>query len=439
MSKLPLVAIVGRTNVGKSSLFNRLLGYRRAIVADEPGTTRDNVFALINTGRQVFTLADTAGLKLDPADRFETTIQDQITEAAAAADVILVVVEAGSVFSDEDRRVAKIALKSGRALILAVNKIDRVRRYGAVAEWRKSGIKTIISTSATQGTGLDRLVALLEESLPVGGKPGPEPDMTIALIGRPNVGKSSLFNALGKKQQALVSEQAGTTRDINEIDIRYHAQTLRLVDTAGIRRPGRIERGVEHFSVLRAVAAIESADVCLLLLDAHEPAVHLEQKLAGMIAAAGKGLIMTVSKWDSIEKDDKTADQISNRVAGDFQHVWWAPLVFTSAETGQNVTKIFELAQMIMRRRSQQLQTAELNNLLERVADEHPPAGLKNRHPKLRYITQSDTNPPSFRIYGSQTSFLHWSYKRYLEKQLRATHDFTGTPIKLYFSDKEAR
>lgn len=438
MSKLPLVAIVGRANVGKSSLFNRLVGERRAIVADEPGTTRDTVYAPVEyTGRH-FLLADTAGLKTRPSDEFELSIQDQIMEAAVAADMILVVVEAATLVTEEDRRVIKTALKSTKPTLLVANKVDRAKTED-LSTWQRTGIREVVGTSATQGTGLTDLLDHIKTHLPVETTKPPVADLTLALIGRPNVGKSSLYNAFAKKQQALVNKQAGTTRDTNRFNLRYHGQTVAILDTAGIRRPGRVARGVEHFSVLRAISAINDADICLLLIDVHEPATHLEQKLAGMIKDAGKGVMIVITKWDSADKDAHSADIISKRIMMDFQHVWWAPMVFTSSLTGQNVTKLLELVGEIAERRSQTIRTPELNRLLQQTIDQHPPSGLKNRHPRLRYITQSDTNPPAFRVYGSQTSYLHWSYKRHLEKILRTTYDFVGTPINLYFSDRPPR
>lgn len=438
MSKLPLVAIVGRANVGKSSLFNRLVGERRAIVADEPGTTRDTVYATIEHAKRHFLLADTAGLKTRPNDEFEMSIQDQITDASAAADVILVVVEAATLLTEEDRRVIKTALQSTKPTLLIANKVDQAKSKDDLAQWQRTGIRDVVGTSATQGTGVAELLDHINQHLP-GKTPRPDTtDLTVALIGRPNVGKSSLYNALAQKQQALVSEQAGTTRDTNRFNLRYHSKTITILDTAGIRRPGRIARGVEQFSVLRAISAISEADICLLLIDVNEPATHLEQKLAGMIKEAGKGLIIVITKWDSAEKDAYSADMISKRIMIDFQHTWWAPMIFTSSLTGQNVATLLELITEIAERRDQKIRTPELNRLLQQTSDQHPPAGLKNRHPRLRYITQSDTRPPAFRVFGTQTGFLHWSYKRHLEKVMRTTYDFVGTPIMFYFSDRKS-
>ncbi len=433
-SKAPIVAIVGRANVGKSSLFNAVIGRREAIVADEPGTTRDNVTAKASVDQKDFWLVDTAGLK--PADDdFELSIQQQISEAAASADVILVVVEADVPVTEEDRRVANMALKSRKPVILIVNKADKQRRL-RLDEWQRLGIKEAYATSASQKKGIGELLDGLAGHLrPVAIKERQQ--ITIALLGRPNVGKSSLFNSLAAKQQAIVSSRAGTTRDVNRLRVRYHDQGVELLDTAGIRRSGKIERGVEQFSVLRSLAAIEEADVCLVLLDVAEFGTQLDQKIAGMVKEAGKGLIIVVSKWDSAEKDAYTRDQLAAKVSGEFAFVPWAPLIFTSAVTGQNVTKIFDLALEIAQARTTRFKTPELNRWLRQALDSHPPAGLKNQQPKLNYIVQEEGEGlPSFKIFGAHTKFLHWSYKRYLERSFREQWPLTGTPIKFWFIEK---
>lgn len=434
--KLPTVAIIGRANAGKSSLFNRMVRTQQAIVAREAGTTRDNVLGKVTYRDQDFWLVDTAGLK-DPADEFEATIQHQIEEAADAADVILVVVDSSEYPSDEDRNVAKKALKSKKPVILVTNKAD-LKTSLPDDEFRRLGIKSIIRTSAEHNSGITDVMNEIVTLIPPAHDSEPDDVLRIALIGRPNVGKSNLFNRLAGKQQAIVANVAGTTRDLNRIRVSYHGQPIELIDTAGIRRQGKQEVGIEKFSVLRTLQAIEESEICFLLMDVSELNVALDQKLAGVIAEAGKGLVLVVSKWDSVEgKDAYTRDALAPKIAYNFDFVPWAPLIFTSSVTGQNVTKLFDLALDIRTRRDQETKTRALNDLLQRAIMKHPPAGLKNTHPKLRYIVQTDTTPPWFVIYGSNLKFVHWSYKRYLERTVREAYNYSGIPIKFSFRDEK--
>jgi len=434
-SKLPTVAIIGQANVGKSSLFNRMVRSQQAIVAREAGTTRDNVLGKVDYKYHQFWLVDTAGLK-DPNDEFEASIQEQITEAAEAADVILVVVDSTLVVSDDDRFVAKKALKSKKPVILVTNKAD-LKESMPDSEFRRLGIKTIVRTSAEHNSGITDVLDQIVTHIPAEAEEEPDEVLRIALIGRPNVGKSSLFNTLAGKQQAIVANIAGTTRDVNRVQIRFKNRDIELLDTAGMRKPGKQEVGIEKFSVLRTLQAIEQADICFLLMDANELNTQLDQRLAGIIDEAGKGMAIVVSKWDSAEKDAFTRDTVAPQIAHAFKFTPWAPLIFTSAVTGQNVTKLFDLALDIDARRKQQTKTRVLNDLLQQAVQAHPPAGLKNTHPKLRYMVQTDTNPPWFVIYGSNLKFVHWSYKRYLERLLRETYNYAGTPIKFSFRDEK--
>lgn len=434
-SQLPTVAIIGQANVGKSSLFNRMVRSQQAIVAREAGTTRDSVLGRVNYGDHQFWLVDTAGLK-DPNDEFEASIQEQISEAADTADVILVVVDSTQYVSDEDRFVAKKALKTKKPVILVTNKADL---KGALKddEFRRLGIKTIIRTSAEHNSGIVDVLNQIIRSIPMRTQDEPDDILRVALIGRPNVGKSSVFNTLAGKQQAIVANIAGTTRDVNRVLVRFKNRDIELLDTAGMRKPGKQEVGIEKFSVLRTLQAIEAADICFLLMDANELNTQLDQRLAGIIDEAGKGMVIVVNKWDAAEKDAFTRDMVAPQIAQAFNFTPWAPLIFTSAITGQNVTKLFDLALDIDGRRKQVTKTRILNDLLQNAIVAHPPAGLKNTHPKLRYIVQTDTNPPWFVIHGSNLKFVHWSYKRYLEKLLRQTYDYSGTPIKFSFIDEK--
>jgi GTP-binding protein len=434
--KLPIVAIVGRANVGKSSLFNAILDRREAIVAREAGTTRDSIMARAEYDNQHFWLVDTAGIK-DPDDDFEFTIQEQILQAADSADIIWVVVEADVPITEEDRRVAKMALKSRKPVFLIINKIDKAKGQDLTG-FDRLGIKPIIWTSTTQQKGIEQLLSTLVKIIPKAVEQVDDDRLHVAIVGRPNVGKSQLFNSLAKKQQAIVADRAGTTRDVNRAIIRYQGREIELLDTAGIRRSGKIQVGVERFSVIRALSAIEEADVCLVLMDVNELNVQLDQKIAGMIKEAGKGLVLVVSKWDTAEdKDAFTRDDLAAQIAANYDFVPWAPLIFTSSVSGQNVTKLFDLVLEIDIERHKRIATPELNRWLRQAVDLHPPAGLKNRSPKLNYITQETDNPtPAFKIFGSHTRFLHWSYKRYLDRKLREVYDFSGTPIQFWFIEK---
>jgi GTP-binding protein len=434
MKKLPIVAIVGRANVGKSSLFNAILNRREAIVAQEAGTTRDSIMAKASYRDQDFWLVDTAGVK-DAEDEFEFTIQEQIIQAADSADVIWVVIEASTIITEEDRRVAKLALKSRKPVFLIVNKIDK-KLKASPEDFQRLGIKPILLTSTTQHRGVEALLETLIAQIPKVKQPEADDRLHMAILGRPNVGKSALFNTLAKKQQAIVADRAGTTRDINRAIVRYQGREIEIMDTAGIRRAGKIGQGIERFSVIRSLAAIEQADVCLLLVDANEITVQLDQKIAGMIKEAGKGLILVVSKWDSLDKDAYTRDHMAPQIATHYDFVPWAPLIFTSAVTGQNVTKIFDLALEIDIHRHRRIRTTELNRWLQTITAEHPPAGLKNRSPKLNYIVQEDQDPTNFKVYGAHTKFLHWSYKRYMDRRLREAYGFEGTPVRFWFFDK---
>ena len=462
MKKLPIVALIGQTNAGKSSLLNRLAHKNIAIVAREAGTTRDNVIATIDNA---FTLIDTAGLK-NPEDDFEASIQDQIEDAIEVADLILVTVDSTKYPDFRDLEISRSALKSKKSVFLVLNKSD-LKESLEPFEYLKFGIKEteIFKTSATTGFGISTLKQHIFEKLKITPKAeaaeeskinldeNGNPLIKLALIGRPNVGKSSLFNRLGQKQQAIVSSKQGTTRDINRIRIKFKGQTIEILDTAGLRKPGKREVGIEKFSAIRTLAASEEADICALLIDAKEPHSKLDQSLAGQIIEAGKGIIMVLTKADLLDNstpvtsnfEDKTRtveyteiDHILNQLERDYNFLSFAPVLITSSETGKNVTKLFELVTEIDIARHTEVKTSDLNKILREATASHPPAGLKNTHPKLKYITQTDTCPPWFVIHGREMELLHWSYKRYLERKIRETYPFIGTPIIFSFHNDRA-
>ncbi len=464
MKSLPIVALIGQTNAGKSSLLNRFARKNIAIVAREEGTTRDNVVARVDDSlessydlrskqdvRDAFLLVDTAGLK-NPTDDFEASIQDQISDAIDSAEVILVTLDSTKYFNHRDRDIAKKALRSDKPIFLVLNKSD-LKESLPVTEFRALGLPEdhIFYTSATTGAGIKQLKAEILKNLPSTQKSSsPEVDsaeqpLRIALIGRPNVGKSSLFNTLAQKQQAVVSSRQGTTRDVNRVQLKFKGRTLEILDTAGLRKPGRREVGIEKFSALRTLAAIEEADICALLIDSTEPHSKLDQSLAGQIVEAGKSIIMVVTKSDLLENSEPTnyfgeeniqnrtaADFLLDRLEHDFDFLPYAPVIFTSSETGKNATKLFDLALDVDEARHHEISTKDLNRILNQALSEHPAAGLKNTHPKPKYIVQTDTCPPWFVVHGHELGLLHWSYKRFLERKIREFYPFLGTPI--YFS-----
>ena len=469
MKRLPVVALIGQTNAGKSSILNRMAHKNIAIVAREEGTTRDNVMAKID---ERFILIDTAGLK-DPTDDFEASIQDQIQDAIESADIILVTLDSSKYFNQKDAKIAKDALRSGKPVYLVLNKCDLGESL-PITEFRALGIapENIFYVSATTGQGINSLKdginillrgfrsaaarGLAREPHGDGSerrdpKKDIMPALKLALIGRPNVGKSSLFNSLAKKQQAVVSSRQGTTRDVNRVNVRFKGQDIEILDTAGLRKPGKREVGIEKFSAIRTLAAIEEADVCALLVDATEPHSKLDQSLAGQIVEAGKGIVVVVTKADLLDDANPTnffgEENVGNRTAADFlldalekdfDFLPYAPVLITSSETGHNVTQLFELATEIEKNRHLEIKTSDLNKILNEAIISHAPAGLKNTRPKPKYIVQTDTCPPWFVVHGHDLELLHWSWKRFLERKIREKYPFIGTPIMFsYRSDKK--
>lgn len=434
--KIPTVAIIGQTNAGKSALFNRISRSKTAIVAKEEGTTRDNIISKITFKNSSFWLVDTAGLK-DPEDDFEASIQDQINDAINNADLIILAVDGTKYPNNDDKLIAKKALKSKKDVVLAINKCD-LKDTLNTSEFLFLGIKNTFRVSAEHNTGIVDLLGYISTHIPKVSDNKTEDSLKIALVGRPNVGKSSLFNTFAKKQQAIVANLSGTTRDINRIDIGFKKQRIEILDTAGVRRPGKQQVGIEKFSVLRTMQAIEESDICLLLVDSTEPHSQFDQKLAGIISDAGKGIILVVTKWDLFDSEDKSGtDRLLANLSQDFNFTPYAPVVLTSSVSGKNVAKILDLCIEIKAEREKKIRTSELNRVLRQAVLDHMPAGLKNTTPKLRYVVQTDTNPPWFVVYGRHLKLLHWSYKRFLDRRFREAFGFNGTPIKFSFREEE--
>lgn len=433
----PVVAIVGRPNVGKSTLFNRLVGKRQAITSAEAGTTRDPVHGEVDWSGRYFLLVDTAGVGYDN-DELAGQVADQIKESANVADLILLVVDSSGIVTSQDMEAARLALKTGKPVVMALNKAD-IGKRDAAAEFYKLGVKQAVEVSSSQGTGTGDLLDIIIGHLPKVSEPKKGDTLRVAFLGRPNVGKSTLFNQLSGSTKAITAELAGTTRDINRIAITKDDHTVELLDTAGFRKRGKILPGIEKFSILRTLAAINESDICVVLMDAGEPATAIDQSIAGLAKEAGKGVILVVNKWDAIEKDDKTMVRMERSIQHRFQFVWWAPLVFASALNGKNTEQILTLAADIADRTRQTISDEELTALLKRCTMQQPPPGKGNRHPTLKKMTQVGHSPPSFLVEGTQTKMIHFSYARFIENQLREAFDFTGSPIRLIFKDKDKK
>ncbi len=441
MSKNPqhTVLVIGQPNVGKSTLFNRLTNSNQAIVADLAGTTRDLVEGDVEWQGRHFRLLDSAGLAKS-SDELVQQAQSKIAEAIARADVIIMLVDGTVPIDAHDRTVAREILKSNKPAILVVNKVDQTYRTGLADHYERLGIDTVHKIAAIHGQGSGDLLDMIVERLPTSEERTQVEEtaaIKVAILGRPNVGKSSLLNRIIGQPKVLVSDQAGTTRDINYGEIAHGDITLSFADTAGLRRPGKIDRGIEFFSSLRTKKAIAWADVCVVLIDANDNSVAQDQNIAGMVKEAGKGLILVVSKWDAVEdKEDNTMQHMANYISAQFQFVWWAPLIFTSAVTGLNLDKLYDLITKVHASSTTKLATPALNKLLSQATSKQPPVGLKNTHPKLNYITQTGTQPPEFTIFATHPDMIQFSYPRYLENVIRQAGQFDGTPIKIVFKHK---
>jgi GTP-binding protein len=435
---LPLVALVGRPNVGKSTLFNRIVGSRLAIVESVPGTTRDRLYATAEWGGRSFSVVDTGGLEMGEAGEISTRVRNQVGVAIDEADVIVFLTDGavGPTMGDDD--VAELLRRSGKPVVLAVNKTESQRLRVEAAEFWSLGLGEPYPISALHGTAtgelLDAVVAALPDS-----KEEPESEaLRIAIVGRPNVGKSSLVNTLLGAERTIVSAEPGTTRDA--VDERVSANDCEyvLVDTAGIRRRGKVEPGIEKYSVLRAMRAIDRADVAVLLLDAQDGVTAQDAHIGGYIENAGKGALIVVNKWDLIEKDTHTINRFSKAIRYDLRFLQYAPLVFISALTGKRARKVLEMADLVQEQRMMRVPTSDLNRLVGDLQVRHD-LRRKGRPLKLRYATQVSVAPPTFVIFVNDRSLVHFSYERYIENQLRMRYGFEGTPIRLVFRESKRK
>ncbi len=443
----PIVAIVGRPNVGKSTFFNRLIGERRAIIEDLPGTTRDRLYGETFWNGREFTVADTAGLLFDdddpalPAAEMLRRTREQAKLAIDEADAIIFMVDGREGLTAADAEVADILRPTSKRVVLAVNKCDSPERALDAVEFYALNLGDPIPMSAFHGLGTGDVLDRVVESFPVNqGEAEEERHLRIAIVGRPNVGKSSLLNKLIGEERSVVSTVPGTTRDAIDTTIRVDGEPVTLIDTAGIRRSGRIEQGIEKYSVLRTLRAVERCDVALLLIDAEEGVTAQDTHIAGMILEAKKGVAILVNKWDKIEKDNQTYYEFEAQVREAFKFIDYAPIVFISALTGQRVSRIIQLAREIWDNRQKRVPTGELNNFLRQVVLDQPPMAIKKgAHLRLYYAVQPQTEPPVFLFFANDGSLVHWSYARYLENRLRERYGFGGTPIVIVFRSREKK
>ena len=462
----PLVAIVGRPNVGKSAFFNRMIGERVAIVEDMPGTTRDRIYGDTDWNGREFTLIDTGGLELgsdipigqiglngQPGD-ITKRVRAQAELAIEEADVIIFMVDAQAGITAADEEVADLLRRTRKPVILTANKSDNARLRQDVVEFYALGIGEPITISSTQGTGTGDLLDLIVDALPPEQEDleGEEEDITrIAIVGRPNVGKSSLLNAILGFQRAIVSDVPGTTRDAIDIEFTYKDEKLVLIDTAGIRRRGRVGPGVEKYSVLRSSRAIDRCDVALLVIDASEGLAAQDTHIAGEIQEKAKGVVVIVNKWDLAQAqrreeregqfphpDDmiESAERYRKIIAEGFKFIPYAPVVFTSAKTGYHVQSLLDTVLDIAEMRYLRIPTARLNEVVHEAVRRHHPTVFKGKVMKIYYATQTHVNPPTFVFFVNDPQALHFSYERYLENQLRQTFSFKGTGIRLQFRSR---
>ena len=437
MSK-PLVAIVGRPNVGKSLLFNRLAGQRLSIVEDSPGVTRDRLYAECEWAGRRFDIVDTGGIEPNTDDEILLFMREQANIAISAADVIVLVTEIATGVTAADVDVANMLLRSRKPVVLVVNKVDNPSRVDpTLYEFYSLGLGDPIPISAVHGHGTgDMLDACLQYFPPEDGQPEEDDRVKVAIIGKPNVGKSSLTNLIAGETRVIVSDVAGTTRDAVDMRIDNAFGKYTFIDTAGIRRKSKVEDRIEKFSVMRAQLAIDRADVCLILLDARDGVTEQDTKIAGLAHAAGKASIIVVNKWDLVEKETGTMEKMRREVLRDLSFMRYAPVLFISAVTGQRVQRIFELINFVNDQSAMRITTGMLNDVLADAQARMQPPSDKGKRLKIYYMTQTGVKPPNFVVFCNRAELFHFSYQRYLENQIRAAFGLEGTPIRLVIRQK---
>ena len=437
----PLVALVGRPNVGKSTLFNRIVGERVAIIEDVAGTTRDRLYYDADWAGHEFTIVDTGGLEVQPGSDLANRVRQQAEVAIAEADVVVFVVDARQGVTPGDLDVAKILRGSEKPVIVAVNKADSMTHQLAAAEFYSLGLPAVFSLSALHGTGTGDLLDAVVEKLPPSLDIMPEEGggVRVALVGRPNVGKSSLFNAIAGKERAVVTEIPGTTRDVVDTRLEFDGKELTLLDTAGMRRRGKVEPGIEYYSVLRTARAIERADVVVVVIDATEGVTAQDTHLAGFARDQAKGIVLVVNKWDVMPRSNQVRQEWTLRVREDMKFIPYAPLLFVSAKERRNVGDVVAEVFKIWEERHKRVPTPALNDLLQEAVHAHSPGATRGRPFKVYYVTQPTVNPPTFVFFVNDASLVQFSYQRYLENRLREAFGFEGTAIRLIFRTRVER
>ena len=439
--KKPVVAVVGRPNVGKSTLFNVLAGEMISIVKDTPGVTRDRIYADCTWLDKAFTLIDTGGIEPDSRDIILAQMREQAEIAIATADVIIFIVDVRQGLTDSDSKVADMLRKSRKPVILAVNKVDSFAKFGNdVYEFYNLGIGDPIPISAASrlrlGELLDAVVAHFPEDM---GEEEDDDRPRIAIVGKPNVGKSSIVNKLLGENRVIVSNIAGTTRDAVDTEIVHNGTEYVFIDTAGLRRKNKIKEELERYSIIRTVTAVERADVVLVVIDATEGVTEQDAKIAGIAHDRGKGIIIVVNKWDAIEKNDKTIYEYTNKIKTILSFVPYAEYVFVSAQTGQRLNKLYDLIDMVRENQTMRIQTGVLNEIMtEAVALQQPPSD-KGKRLKLYYMTQVAVKPPTFVVFVNDKELMHFSYTRYLENRIRDAFGFRGTALKFIIRERKGK